>query len=60
LGQGKAKKAALGATMRKLVHLCFGVLKTRQPCQTNYAVRLDKKNGIYGTPGLMSEARVLN
>jgi hypothetical protein len=23
--------------MRKLVHLCFGVLKTRQPYQCNYA-----------------------
>jgi len=27
----------LGAAMRKLVHLCFGVLKTRQPYQANYA-----------------------
>jgi transposase len=27
LGRGKAKMAALGAAMRKLVHLCFGVLK---------------------------------
>jgi hypothetical protein len=29
--------SALGAAMRKLVHLCFGVLKTRQPYQANYA-----------------------
>jgi transposase len=28
LGRGKAKMAALGAAMRKLVHLCFGVLKS--------------------------------
>lgn len=28
LGRGKCKMAALGAAMRKLVHLCFGVLKT--------------------------------
>lgn len=27
LGRGKCKMAALGAAMRKLVHLCFGVLK---------------------------------
>jgi transposase len=31
LARGKAKMAAIGAAMRKLVHLCFGVLKTRQP-----------------------------
>lgn len=32
---GKSKMAALGAAMRKLVHLCFGVLKSRQPYQAN-------------------------
>lgn len=37
LARGKAKMAALGAAMRKLVHLCFGVLKNRTPYQTNYA-----------------------
>jgi len=31
LARGKSKMSALGAAMRKLVHLCFGVLKTRQP-----------------------------
>jgi transposase len=36
--RGKTKMSALGAAMRKLVHLCFGVLKTRQPYQPNYAV----------------------
>jgi transposase len=35
---GKSKMSALGAAMRKLVHLCFGVLKTRQPYQPNYAI----------------------
>jgi len=34
--RGKTKKSALGAAMRKLVHLCFGVLKTRQPYLPNY------------------------
>lgn len=34
--RGKTKMSALGASMRKLVHLCFGVLKTRQPYQPNY------------------------
>jgi len=28
--------AALGAAMRKLVHLCFGVLKNQIPYQANY------------------------
>lgn len=37
LAKGKAKLAAIGAAMRKLVHLCFGVLKTRTPYQADYA-----------------------
>lgn len=37
LARGKSKMSALGAAMRKLVHLCFGVLKTRQPYQCDYA-----------------------
>ena len=37
LARGKSKMSALGAAMRKLVHLCFGVLKTRKPYQTDYA-----------------------
>lgn len=37
LARGKSKMSALGAAMRKLVHLCFGVLKTRKPYQPNYA-----------------------
>jgi len=28
--------SALGAAMRKLVHLCFGVLKTQQKYQPDY------------------------
>jgi len=36
--RGKTKMSALGAAMRKLVHLCFGVLKTRRPYQANYAI----------------------
>lgn len=31
LAKGKSKKSALGAAMRKLVHICFGVLKTKTP-----------------------------
>ncbi|ETH93062.1 transposase [Bordetella pertussis STO1-CHOC-0019] len=38
LKAGKSKKAALGAAMRKQVHLCFGVLKNRIPYQPNYAM----------------------
>jgi transposase len=37
LAKGKSRMAALGAAMRKLVHLCFGVLKTQRPYQANYA-----------------------
>ncbi len=36
LARGKSKMSALGAAMRKLVHLCFGVLKTQQPYQHDY------------------------
>lgn len=36
LQRGKTKMSALGASMRKLVHLCFGVLKTRQAYQSDY------------------------
>jgi len=35
--KGKAKMAALGAAMRKLVHLCFGVLKHQTTYQSNWA-----------------------
>jgi len=38
LQRGKSKMSALGAVMRKLVHLYFGVLKTRLPYQPNYAI----------------------
>jgi len=37
LAKGKTKMAALGAAMRKLVHLCFGVLKSRQPYSSTHA-----------------------
>lgn len=37
LARGKTKMSALGAAMRKLVHLCFGVIKTQQPYQRDYA-----------------------
>jgi transposase len=36
LAAGKSKLSALGAAMRKLVHLCFGVLHTRQPYRADY------------------------
>jgi len=31
--KGKSKMSALGAAMRKLVHICFGVIKHQQPYQ---------------------------
>jgi transposase len=36
--RGKSKMSALGAAMRKLVHLCFGLLKTRTPYQPHFAI----------------------
>lgn len=36
IDRGKTKMSALGAAMRKLVHLCFGVLKNKVPYQINY------------------------
>lgn len=35
--KGKAKMAAIGAAMRKLVHLCFGVIKHQTTYQPNWA-----------------------
>jgi len=29
----------IGAAMRKLVHLCFGVVKNRIPYQPNFEIR---------------------
>jgi transposase len=37
LARGKTKMSALGAAMRKLVHLCFGVIKTQKPYQYDYS-----------------------
>jgi transposase len=36
LARGKCKMSALGAAMRKLVHLCFGVIKNQTPYQPNF------------------------
>jgi len=38
LAGGKCKMSALGAAMRKLVHICFGVLKHQRPYQAMRAV----------------------
>ena len=40
LAKGKTKMCALGAAMRKLVHICFGVLKNQTPYQSNYLPKL--------------------
>lgn len=37
LKNGKSKMSALGAAMRKLVHICFGVLKHQAPYQPQLA-----------------------
>jgi len=31
LNNGKSKMSAIGAAMRKLVHLCFGVIRSGKP-----------------------------
>lgn len=36
LARGKAKMSALGAAMRKLIHLCFGVVKSGQPYRADH------------------------
>lgn len=47
IAKGKSKMSALGAATRKLVHLCFGVLKSQMLYQANYAIWLDRRDGIY-------------
>lgn len=37
LAKGKTKMAVIGACMRKLAHLCFGVVHTGRPYNPNYA-----------------------
>lgn len=37
IARGKLPKQATVAVMRKLVHLCYGVVKTQTPYQENYA-----------------------
>ena len=38
LRRGKPKMVIIGAVMRKLLHLAFGVLKTRRPFDANHAI----------------------
>jgi transposase len=37
IAKGKSKMAVIGACMRKLAHLCFGVVHTGRPYDPNYA-----------------------
>ena len=37
IAKGKPKKVALTAVMRKLAHLCYGVVKNQTPYKANYA-----------------------
>jgi hypothetical protein len=36
LGRGKVKMQVIGALMRKLVHLAFGILKSQKPFDPTY------------------------
>jgi transposase len=38
LAKGKTEMAIIGACMRKLAHLCFGVVHTGRPYDSNYAI----------------------
>jgi len=38
IAKGKSKMAVIGACMRKLAHLCFGVVHTGKPYDPNYAM----------------------
>jgi transposase len=38
IAKGKSKMAAIGAAMRKLAHLCFGVINSGKPYNPNFAV----------------------
>jgi hypothetical protein len=38
LGRGKVKMQVIGALMRKLVHLAFGILKSQKHEDPNYAI----------------------
>jgi transposase len=44
LNRGKVKMQALGAVMRKLLHLAYGILKSQQPFDPNYLSK--NKNSI--------------
>jgi len=39
LERGKSKMAAIGAAMRKIAHLCFGVVKTGRAYDKNFAIQ---------------------
>ena len=39
LAKGKPKMSAIGAAMRKLVHLCFGVVHSGKPYDPNWAIK---------------------
>lgn len=39
--RGKAKMTVIGAAMRKLIHLAYGVLKTGKPFDPNWVKRAE-------------------
>jgi transposase len=44
---GLAPKAVVGAVMRKLAHLIYGVIKSGQPFNANFSgLKLDFQDGI--------------
>ena len=47
--KGKAKKAAIGAVMRKLAHLCFGVIRSQTPFDASHHGS-SPSNALAGVP----------
>ncbi len=48
--RGKSKMCAIGALMRKLVHWCYGVLKTQLPFDAEHNQQSYYKTTCYSTP----------
>jgi transposase len=48
LAKGKAKKQVIGAAMRKLLHLAYGVLKSGCPFDPNFAIPTEAREAIAG------------
>jgi transposase len=55
--RGKHKMVVIGAAMRKLVHLAYGVIKTGNPSTQNLCCSVDFKHGLSAVNVLDNESR---